>query len=83
MTTTEVMEKPKKTRKKSATNVAKVMEKDDSQSKAITKRIADGGVINISNLSQEEVEEYRAIGSKLDVRDKMSVSNYGSAPRTL
>ena len=78
MTTTEVMEKPKKTRKKSATNVAKVMEKDDSQSKAITKRIADGGVINISNLSQEEVEEYRAIGSKLDVRDKMSVSNYGS-----
>lgn len=78
MTTTEVMEKPKKTRKKSATNVAKVMEKDDSQAKAITKRIADGGVINISNLSQEEVEEYRAIGSKLDVRDKMSVSNYGS-----
>ena len=78
MTTTEVMEKPKKTRKKSATNVAKVMEKDDSQTKAITKRIADGGVINISNLSQEEVEEYRAIGSKLDVRDKMSVSNYGS-----
>lgn len=78
MTTTEVMEKPKKTRKKSATNVAKVMEKDGSQTKAITKRIADGGVINISNLSQEEVEEYRAIGSKLDVRDKMSVSNYGS-----
>lgn len=78
MTTTEVVEKPKKTRKKSATNVAKVMEKDDSQTKAITKRIADGGVINISNLSQEEVEEYRAIGSKLDVRDKMSVSNYGS-----
>ena len=78
MTTTEVMEKPKKTRKKSATNVAKVMEKDDSQTKSITKRIADGGVINISNLSQEEVEEYRAIGSKLDVRDKMSVSNYGS-----
>ena len=78
ITTTEVMEKPKKTRKKSSTNVAKVMEKDDSQTKAITKRIADGGVINISNLSQEEVEEYRAIGSKLDVRDKMSVSNYGS-----
>lgn len=78
MTTTEVVEKPKKTRKKSATNVAKVMEKDDSHTKAITKRIADGGVINISNLSQEEVEEYRAIGSKLDVRDKMSVSNYGS-----
>lgn len=78
MTTTEVVEKPKKTRKKSATNVAKVMEKDDSQTKAITKRIADGGVINVSNLSQEEVEEYRAIGSKLDVRDKMSVSNYGS-----
>lgn len=78
MTTTEVVEKPKKTRKKSATNVAKVMEKDDSQTKAITKRIADGGVINISNLSQEEIEEYRAIGSKLDVRDKMSVSNYGS-----
>ena len=78
MTTTEVVEKPKKTRKKSATNVVKVMEKDDSQTKAITKRIADGGVINISNLSQEEIEEYRAIGSKLDVRDKMSVSNYGS-----
>jgi uncharacterized protein YaaN involved in tellurite resistance len=78
MTTTEVVEKPKKTRKKSATNVVKVMEKDDSHTKAITKRIADGGVINISNLSQEEVEEYRAIGSKLDVRDKMSVSNYGS-----
>ena len=78
MTTTEVVEKPKKTRKKSATNVAKVMENGESSTKAITKRIADGGVINISNLSQEEVEEYRAIGSKLDVRDKMSVSNYGS-----
>lgn len=102
-TVTEVAEKPKRTRKKTATNlrstdaviseitsadnstvgetttaVAKILKSKESKKPSDIRRINDNGDVNMSNISEKELEEYHAIAKKLDVHDKMSVSNYGS-----
>jgi uncharacterized protein YaaN involved in tellurite resistance len=100
VTATEVVNKPKRTRKKSATNtkevaaviseittkkstvgeattaVAKILKGKKSKESAL-KRINNDG-INITGLTKAEIEEYHNIGKKLDVHDKMSISNYGA-----
>ena len=42
------------------------------------RRIDDNGNLNLKGVSEEEIAEYHAIASKLDMRDKMSISNYGA-----
>ena len=98
---TEVAEKPKRSRKKAVTvrptdaviseitekpstvsettkAVAKII-KDGSHKKVSTfRRINDNGAVNMSNITPAEMEEYHAIAKKLDVHDKMSISNYGA-----
>lgn len=102
VTTTQVAEKPKRTRKKSATvgtreiatviseitdkkgtvgeastAVAKILETKE-QKVSTFRRINDDGVINMTEFTRAELDEYHAIGKKLDVHDKMSISNYGA-----
>ena len=98
-TSTEVAEKPKRTRKTTRTTeavineiteskttvadagreVAKILDsKKDKKTSVIRKRINDDGVVNLSSIGQKEMEEYQAIAKKLDVHDKMSISNYGA-----
>jgi uncharacterized protein YaaN involved in tellurite resistance len=101
-TATEVAEKPKRTRKKSATNlrstesviseitsspstvgetttaVTKILKAKESKKTSDIRRINDNGEVNMANISEAELQEYHAIAKKLDVHDKMSVSNYGS-----
>ncbi len=101
VTTTEVAEKPKRTRKKSATTapkevvaaiseitakketvgetttaVTKILKGKEKKESAL-KRISRDGV-STAGLTKAEIEEYHAIGKKLDVHDKMSISNYGA-----
>lgn len=101
VTTTEAAEKPKRTRKKSATiaskevvaaiseitakketvgeattAVTKIL-KDKEKKESVLKRISRDGV-STTGLTKAEIEEYHAIGKKLDVHDKMSISNYGA-----
>lgn len=101
VTSTQVAEKPKRTRKKSATNtrevsavISEITEKKstvgdttkavakilDSKEKKVTtfRRINNDGVVNMSEFTPSELEEYHNIGKKLDVHDKMSISNYGA-----
>jgi len=103
VTATKVAEKPKKTRKKSATitrstdvviseitdkngstvgdtskEVAKILSTKGNAKKSSLKRINDNGEVNMVGISESELAEYQAIGKKLDVHDKMSVSNYGA-----
>jgi uncharacterized protein YaaN involved in tellurite resistance len=42
------------------------------------RRINDNGDVNMTDITAEELAEYQAIGKKLDVHDKMSISNYGA-----
>lgn len=42
------------------------------------RRVTDNGNVNLARLSESEKKELSVIGSKLNVHDKMSVSNYGS-----
>ena len=102
-TTTDVAEKPRKTRKKASSNlrstdaviseitekkgtvadtskaVAMILTKSGSAKKeSAIKRINDNGEVNMTGITEAELAEYQAIGSKLDVHDKMSVSNYGA-----
>ncbi len=58
--------------------VAKILESSEKNSINKLRRISDSGVINMSNISKAELEELRTIGKKLDVHDKMSISNYGA-----
>jgi len=63
----------------STTAVAKITDSIKSvKSSSALKRIDDNGNLNLKGLTEKEISEYRAIGSKLDVHDKMSISNYGS-----
>jgi uncharacterized protein YaaN involved in tellurite resistance len=102
VTATEVAEKPKRTRKKSATQlrsteaviseistkpttaadttkaVAKILNSKEQKKVSTLRRISDAGEVNMSGITTAELEEYRAIGKKLDVHDKMSISNYGA-----
>jgi uncharacterized protein YaaN involved in tellurite resistance len=102
VTATEVAEKPKRTRKKSATQlrsteaviseistkpttaadttkaVAKILNSKEQKKVSTLRRISDAGEVNMSGITAAELEEYRAIGKKLDVHDKMSISNYGA-----
>ena len=97
-----VADKPKKTKKKSATNkydvdavITEITDKKSTVSETTTaitnilkskeqkdvstfRRINDDGVVNMSEFTKKELDEYRAIGKKLDVHDKMSISNYGA-----
>ena len=102
VTATEVAEKPKRTRKKSATQlrsteaviseistkpttaadttkaVAKILNSKEQNKVSTLRRISDAGEVNMSGITSAELEEYRNIGKKLDVHDKMSISNYGA-----
>ena len=63
----------------STTAVAKITDSIKSvKSSSALKRIDDNGNLNLKGLTEKEISEYRAIGSKLDVHDKMSISNYGA-----
>ena len=58
--------------------VAKILEGRKNEKVTALKRINDSGEINMLNFSNAEIEEYRSICKKLDVHDKMSISNYGA-----
>jgi len=58
--------------------VAKILNSKDKKKVSTLRRIDDKGTVNMSSLSQREIEEYQNIGKKLDVHDKMSISNYGA-----
>jgi uncharacterized protein YaaN involved in tellurite resistance len=101
-TTTKVVEKPKKGRKKAsvavrpteavlseiterqttvgdtANAVATILNSKSPKKTTSLKRINDNGDVNMSGITQAELAEYQAIGKKLDVHDKMSISNYGA-----
>jgi len=102
VTATNAAEKPKRSRRKSATTtrstdvviseitdkggtvgdtgkeVAKILNTKGNAKKNSLKRINDNGEVNMSGITEKELAEYVAIGKKLDVHDKMSVSNYGA-----
>ena len=42
------------------------------------RRISNKGEINLNDISDSELKEFITIGKKLNVHDKMSISNYGS-----
>ena len=60
-----------------STAIAKILETKEVKDNAF-KKINDGGIINISDFTKTELDEYQAIGKKLDVHDRMSISNYGA-----
>lgn len=60
-----------------STAIAEILETKEVKDSAF-KRINDGGIINISEFTKKELDEYQAIGKKLDVHDRMSISNYGA-----
>lgn len=100
ITATEVAEKPKRSRKKSATTskevatvineittknidtvettraIAKILDGKKKKESALRRITKEG--IDTGGLTSAEIEEYHAIGKKLDVHDKMSISNYGA-----
>jgi len=100
--TTQVAEKPKRSRKKSATStrgveaviseiterkgtvgetttaIANILKDKEQKEVSTFRRINDDGMVNMSEFTQKELDEYHAIGKKLNVHDKMSISNYGS-----
>lgn len=60
-----------------STAIAEILETKEVKDSAF-KRINDGGIVNISEFTKKELDEYQAIGKKLDVHDRMSISNYGA-----
>lgn len=58
--------------------VAKILDSKKEKKSSAIRRINDDGVVNMSGITQKEMEEYQAIAKKLDVHDKMSISNYGA-----
>ena len=58
--------------------VAKILNSKKQKKVSGIKRINDDGEVNMSGITEAELAEYRAIGKKLDVHDKMSISNYGA-----
>ena len=58
--------------------VAKILEAKKEKKAGAIRRINDDGVVNMNDITQKEMEEYHAIAKKLDVHDKMSISNYGA-----
>ena len=63
----------------STTAVTQIVESKKSKgNEHVLKRIDDNGKLNLDGLTESEISEYRSIGNKLDVHDKMSISNYGS-----
>lgn len=58
--------------------VAKILEAKKEKKAGAIRRINDDGVVNMNGITQKEMEEYHAIAKKLDVHDKMSISNYGA-----
>ena len=101
-TTTNVAEKPKKTRKNASSSlrpsdavISEITERKSTVSDTSTavstilkgkntkkttslRRISNNGDVNMTDITPEELAEYQAIGKKLDVHDKMSISNYGA-----
>jgi uncharacterized protein YaaN involved in tellurite resistance len=58
--------------------VAKILNSKEQNKVSTLRRISDAGEVNMSGITSAELEEYRNIGKKLDVHDKMSISNYGA-----
>jgi uncharacterized protein YaaN involved in tellurite resistance len=101
-TTTDVAEKPRKTRKNASSNlrstdaviseiterkstvadtsavVSTILKGKNTKKTTSLRRINDNGDVNMTDITAEELAEYQAIGKKLDVHDKMSISNYGA-----
>lgn len=69
---------PKVTVEETTKEVARILDTEKKKKVSTLKRISDSGDINMSGITEAEREEYRAIGKKLDVHDKMSISNYGA-----
>ena len=57
---------------------SKILASKTTKKSSVLKRINDNGDVNMSDITQAELAEYQAIGKKLDVHDKMSISNYGA-----
>jgi uncharacterized protein YaaN involved in tellurite resistance len=75
----EIITVENKTTAEEATKaVAEILKGRKNEKVTALKRINDSGEINMLNFSNAEIEEYRSIGKKLDVHDKMSISNYGA-----
>ena len=73
----EITEK-KTTVADTANAVSKILASKTTKKSSVLKRINDNGDVNMSDITQAELAEYQAIGKKLDVHDKMSISNYGA-----
>ena len=59
--------------------VAEILkEKEKNKKPSALRRITEDGTINLEKISKDELAEYASIGSKLNVHDRTSISNYGS-----
>ena len=61
-----------------STAVSTILKGKNTKKTTSLRRINDNGDVNMTDITPEELAEYQAIGKKLDVHDKMSISNYGA-----
>ena len=61
-----------------STAVSTILKGKNTKKTTSLMRINDNGDVNMADITPEELAEYQAIGKKLDVHDKMSISNYGA-----
>jgi len=61
-----------------STAVSTILKGKNTKKTTSLRRINDNGDVNMSDITPEELAEYQTIGKKLDVHDKMSISNYGA-----
>jgi uncharacterized protein YaaN involved in tellurite resistance len=61
-----------------STAISTILKGKNTKKTTSLRRINDNGDVNMTDITAEELAEYQAIGKKLDVHDKMSISNYGA-----
>lgn len=74
----EIVEFKKDTVGETTKAIANILTVSKTSDVTTFRRINDNGQVNMSDFTPAEIEEYRNIGKKLDVHDKMSISNYGA-----
>ena len=61
-----------------STAVSTILKGKNTKKTTSLRRINNNGDVNMADITPDELAEYQAIGKKLDVHDKMSISNYGA-----
>jgi len=61
-----------------STAVSTILKGKNTKKTTSLRRINNNGDVNMTDITPDELAEYQAIGKKLDVHDKMSISNYGA-----